>query len=81
MLPTRQLIITHKFFFYFFVGFPAHAAAEAAVLLAQGLAPAGTDPAFFAHYQVNSVADPLPFSWPRVWPLPAQTLPSSLTTR
>jgi hypothetical protein len=33
----------------FCVGFPAHAA----VLLAQGLAPAGMDQARFAHYQVN----------------------------
>jgi hypothetical protein len=49
----------------FCVGFPAHAAAEAAVLLAQGLAPAGMDQARFAHYQVN---DGLALSfWLLIW--------------
>ncbi len=41
-----------------FPGFPAHAAAEAAVLLAQGLAPAGFDPARLAHYQVEIWTEP-----------------------
>ena len=67
------------------VGFPAHAAAEAAVLLAQGLAPASYDPAMLAHYQVKNLS---PFIFPPIhsnfyhcgWPITRYTTCTHLNT-
>ena len=60
-------------------------AAEAAVLLAQGLAPASYDPAMLAHYQVKNLS---PFIFPPIhsnfyhcgWPITRYTTCTHLNT-